>query len=67
MTQQEALIEARRRWGGSAFVAAGWKKHVYAPTALRGVHVIFEGASWEEAYADADRRAASQKGSETNG
>jgi hypothetical protein len=54
MTRQEALQEARRRWGPLAYVTGGglddWKI-VGAQNAIEG-----EGATFEEAFANADRR-----------
>lgn len=64
MTQQEALEEARRRWGPEA-VAIHYdlrsddhhsfevNSDPYSPKPL----AYGTGASWEAAFADADRRA----------
>jgi hypothetical protein len=63
MTDAEALIEARRRWGGDAKVRndtkrGSWGAHPYAVGVReKGAFLIYgEGDSWEGAFQDADRR-----------
>jgi hypothetical protein len=66
MTNDEAKLEAERRWGGIA-VARDRKEHwnlipryvvgVLANAEAKNMLVHGEGATWEEAFKDADARA----------
>jgi hypothetical protein len=63
MTDDEALAEARRRWGDSAKVRndtkrASWGARPYAVGVLeiRAFFLYGEGDSWEEALRDAERK-----------
>lgn len=66
MTDDEAKLEATRRWGGIA-VTRDRKEHwkliprymvgVLAHAEYKNVMVHGEGATWEEAFKDADARA----------
>jgi hypothetical protein len=53
MTREEALQEAQRRWGNDAYVWKGTSGKFYVEP---GGKDLFYGASWEAAFADADRR-----------
>ena len=71
MTKAEALAEARKRWGGNPhrfvtvleYVRRG-KSHFAVGYEVAGIYsptpkfkAMGRGASWEAAFADADRRA----------
>lgn len=66
MTQQEALAEAQRRWGTTAWVQrtplrnSDWRSGTYYSVGYqRGSECTLYGnseVSWEAAFADADRR-----------
>jgi hypothetical protein len=66
MTREEALQEARRRWGPRAIVRdmkrypeLGPRFNVFRTGEQVGPEG--EGETWEEAFADADRRAGGAK------
>jgi hypothetical protein len=62
MTDDEALTEARRRWGATARVhcrgPVGSKQRVHAVGVRKDALFLVRGVadSWEEAFQDADRR-----------
>jgi len=69
VTRDEALAEARRRWGagafayinGSAMSGGPWASVGYERPGSRtgrGGFCYFNGPTWEAAFADADRREA---------
>jgi hypothetical protein len=68
MTDDEALTEARRRWGATARVhcrgPAGSERKVHAVGVRKDTLFVLCGVadSWEEAFQDADRRMASAVG-----
>jgi len=68
MTRRDALAEARRRWGHTAYVwiddLGGRHQHVVGP----GRNVpIGAGDTWEAAFADADRRERRKAGRKGDG
>jgi hypothetical protein len=63
MTKQEALQEARKRWGQNASIqhwpdapAAPWKPFVVGLRTGRLFSILGEGQTWEEAFEKAERR-----------
>jgi hypothetical protein len=67
MTHGEALLEAQRRWGESAIAlhrpsTAGTPGIFDFVVGEGGSHPMFNGDSWEAAFAYADRRAAIKEG-----
>lgn len=61
MTQQEAMDEAKRRWGSRAYTSQDYTRTI-EPEAVFYVgdlatYAIGNGRTWEAAFADADRRA----------
>jgi hypothetical protein len=58
MSEEEAVVEAKRRWGvyAKAWVGFGGKCCVRSGHGVKGG----VGNSWEEAFADADRRQKEQ-------
>lgn len=66
MTARQALAEARRRWGKNATAAKrkGWQQPLIGPYVLGVIELgVFNsvrgwGASWEEAFREADRLEA---------
>jgi hypothetical protein len=65
MTQQEALVEAQRRWGiGSVVIARKFQGkvtgyEVLAPIGDGCFNCEGSGPTWEAAFADANRRETS--------
>jgi hypothetical protein len=66
VTQMEAFQEASRRWGEMADVrfydeppAAGWAACAVGRRSGEALQILGEGATWEEAFRDADARAKS--------
>lgn len=60
MTRDEALVEARRRWGPAAFVRIKLTTDGCEVGWLSGSHIrAIEGSglTWEDAFADADLQA----------
>ena len=69
MTDQEALREARRRWGASGTVQSQeptWITHWYRFAVGQRLGESFrtwgQGDSWEEAFADADSQVRNDEG-----
>jgi hypothetical protein len=68
MTEDEALVEARRRWGDTARVRCrgpnGSMRKVHAVGVQRGCLFVVRGVadSWKEAFRDADRRPPPRPG-----
>lgn len=56
MTRQEALAEAKRRWGLSGFVHKVTRKRVYEVCGGWDLEYYGSGPSWEAAFKDAERR-----------
>jgi hypothetical protein len=63
MTDDEALVEARRRWGDCAKVrndtkraSRGARPYAVGVLEMRAFFIRGEGDSWEAAFQDADRR-----------
>lgn len=59
MSRDEAIAEARRRWGESGFINKTKIacKPVYEVCGGWGLEHYGSGPSWEAAFTDADRRA----------
>jgi hypothetical protein len=62
MTEEEALREARRRWGASGAVQSqeptwqtNWYRFAVGQRLGQGFRTWGQGDSWEEAFADADK------------
>jgi hypothetical protein len=71
MTDNEALAEARRRWGDTAKVRhdtgparRGSRPYAVGVRKIGAFFICGEGDSWEEAFQDADRRPRQQPGRE---
>lgn len=59
MTRDEALQEARRRWGSAAVAyISPYQYHVVAPSSAYPIIMRFAGKTWESAFAEADKADA---------
>lgn len=57
MNAHQALKQARRRWGPLGFVLAQLDgEHLVGVNDGPRLHIAGRGASWVEAFADADRK-----------